>query len=461
MTDLLTGNPLKRILKFLVPLLIGNLFQQIYSLADSIIVGQLIGQSAFGAVGSTGSLNFLVLGFVMGVTGGFSIPIAQAFGAKNGAGMRKYIASCAVLCIIIVGILSVLTYFFTDDLLRLLNTPEELFQDAYHYIHVIFVGMGASVLYNMLSSLLRSVGDSKTPLYFLIVACVINIGLDFLFIAVFKMGVEGAAYATLISQLVSGLLCMITIKKRFKMLIPSRNDYKHIGAYHKRMLRYGIPMGLQFSITAVGCVIVQTAVNGLGAIAVTALSIGYRVSALLTSPIESLGIAMATFAGQNLGANRLERVKKGVNQVMIVTCIYCFSAFLLCFFFSTFLTEMFVGKTDATILAMTRQMLLSISFFYPCLAVILVYRNVVQGLGFSNEAMLAGILELGGRLLIGLVFIKHFGYAAACFSNPAAWFPADVLLLFLYYGKMRELQKPENVQKRAEKLEKQRKSLPV
>lgn len=452
MIDLLSGNPYKRISAFCVPLLIGNLFQQLYSMADSMIVGRLMGANAFGAVGSTGSLSFLIMGFVMGLCSGFAIPLAQDFGAQDKAGMRKCVANCLWLCAVITLILSIVTYFYTDDLLRMLNTPKELFDDAYGYIHVIFVGMGATVLYNMLACILRAVGDSKTPLYFLIIACVLNIALDLLFIAVFKLGVAGAGYATIISQFVSGVMCLFAMRKRFPELMLKKPDLRLNTEYTVRLLKNGVPMGLQFSITAIGSVTLQSAVNGLGATAVTAMSAGSRVSNLLACPMESLGIAMATFTGQNLGAQKIDRIKKGVWQMMAIGLVYCAMAFGICLLFSRPLTELFIGAAELTVLELTEQYLLYNSIFFPALLVIYVFRNTVQGLGFSKEAMLAGVFEMVARVVVAFGFVKTYGFVAASLANPAAWVAATLLLLWLYHLKISRLWRWEQARRRAEKM---------
>lgn len=451
-TDLLTGSPVKRISAFCVPLLIGNLFQQFYSMTDSVIVGRLMGAEAFGAVGSTGALSFLVLGFVMGLCAGFSIPLSQDFGAKDMNGVRKGAAMCIWLCVLVTAVLSACMYFWTDELLRLLNTPDELFEDAYAYIHVIFTCMGASVLYNMLAYVLRAVGDSRTPLYFLILSCILNIGLDLLFIGPFHMGVAGAGYATIIAQLVSGALCLWTIHKRFPELRLTKDDLRFDPAYAARLFKSGVPMGLQFSITAVGSVSVQAAVNGLGSIAVTAMSAASRVSALMTCPLESLGIAMATFAGQNLGAKKLDRVRKGVRQMMGVGLCYCAAAFLTLFFFSRPLTLLFLDGADEQMLLYARQCLTINAAFYPGLLIVLVYRNTIQGLGYSKEAMLAGLFELVGRTGVAFGLVSVYGFIAACTASPVAWILADAVLLILYYKKMRQLARWDEAKLRAERM---------
>ena len=313
--DMTTGSPLGRILAFCAPLLVGNLFQQFYNLADSIIVGRLLGVNAFAAVGSTGALNFLVLGFALGICSGFAIPIAQSFGAGDAEAVRSRTGQLVWLGLIFSLGLTVLTFFTTDDILRLINTPAEIYNDAYTYIFIVFMGSGATILYNLSSSILRALGDSRTPLLFLIAAVIVNVVLDILFMASFGMGVEGAALATVISQAASGLACLLYMHARVPAL--------HLSASHLRpslrrmayIASIGVPMGLQFSITAVGSIILQGAVNSLGAGAVAAVSAGSRVHNIMAAPMETAGITMATYCGQNLGAGKPDRIRKGVMAI--------------------------------------------------------------------------------------------------------------------------------------------------
>ncbi len=451
MTDLLTGSPAKKMCAFCGPLLIGNLFQQFYSMADSIVVSQVMGTEAFAAVSSTGAVNFLVIGFVQGMCSGCAIPISQDFGAGDRKGVKRALGACVWLGLFMTVIMSVAMYFFTDDLLRLLNTKEELFDYAYSYIHVIFVGMFTTMLYNLLASILRALGDSKTPLYFLIVACLLNIALDILFVASFGMGVAGAAYATLLAQLISGILCFITIRKRFPDLNLTKKDLRYDSEYMRRLFSYGVPMGLQFSITAIGSVVVQAAVNALDVNAIAAMGAGGKVSNFVTCPLDSLGIAVATFVGQNYGAGRLDRIRQGLRQMTVVGLFYCVFAFLMCLFFGKFMTSL-IGITDDEVLSLSKHFLSIFSLFYPALLIIYVFRNAVQGLGYSREAMLSGLFELVGRTAVAFGFIERFGFEAACFASPVAWMAADVLLLCLYKRKMGDLWRWKLARERVEKM---------
>ncbi len=437
--SLLTGSPIKRIGSFALPLLIGNLFQQMYNLADAIVVGRYINSDAFAAVGATGAINFMVLGFVLGVCAGFSVPIAQDFGAGDMRGVRKNVANCIYWSIIITVIMTALMAFFTDDVLRLLNTPEDIFDASFSYIYIIFLGMFSLVLYNVLAAILRALGESRTPLYFLVIACVINVVLDITFIAALKMGVEGAAYATVIAQLISGLLCLVYISKKFPILRMEKGDMQFDWAYGKRLLSSGIPMGLQSAITAIGSVVLQSAVNGLGTMAVTAISAGSRVQNILAAPMDTMGIAMATFCGQNYGARQIPRIKQGMKQVTLVAMIYTVIAFLLAFFFGRGLIEIVFSIQDSTVLDMSRQFLIMNAACYPALACIFIYRSSLQGLGYSSLAMFAGVCEMIARLLVVWLLIPPFGFTGACFANPLAWVAASAMLVPVFIYELKKM----------------------
>ncbi len=439
--DMTTGRPLARILAFCGPLIIGNLFQQFYNLADSMIVGRLLGVNAFAAVGSTGSLNFFVLGFAIGICSGFTIPIAQSFGAGDHDAVRRRAGQVVWLGIGFSVILTLLTYFGTDGILRLVNTPEEIFQDAYRYIFIIFMGLGAIILYNLGAGVLRALGDSRTPLLFLIAAVTINVGLDILFISGFHMGVEGAAYATVISQASSGIGCVIYIALKVPILRIRRDDMRPDWRDMWHITAIGVPMGLQFSITAIGSIILQSAVNRLGSAAVASITAASRVHNIVASPLDTAGLTMATYCGQNLGAGKVDRVRQGMRCMTIVAMIYCAAAFVINHFAGVPIARLFIDSAEDAILANSQKYLMTISAAYPLLAIVNIYRNSLQGLGFSRSAMLAGIAELLGRSLVAFGLVDSLGYTAVCFADPMAWIFADCILLTLYFTKMRFLER--------------------
>ena len=448
MTDLLTGSPARKISMFCLPLLVGNLFQQLYSMADSMIVGRFMGTDAFAGVSGTGSLNFLIIGFVLGLCSGFAIPAARDFGAGDMRGVRRAVAHCLWLGVGLTAVLTALMYFLTDDLLTLLNTPQALYRYEYDYIHVIFCGMAVTMLYNMLAGILRAVGDSRTPLCFLILSCLLNIALDVVFISVLGMGVAGAAWATLCSQLVSGILCLVYMVRRFPQLIPHGKEWAPDADYAGRLLKSGLPMGLQFSITAVGSVMMTAAVNGLGVSAVAAVGAAARVHNILVCPMDALGVGMATFSSQNLGAGKISRVREGIRQMTAIGMAYSAVSCLTLCFYGRALSMLFVSATEEQVLALSAQYLRVDGFFFPSLLIIFIFRNSLQGLGYSREAMLAGVFELIGRVIVASFLVERFGFTAACFASPAAWVAADALLLTLYRAKMGHLVRRERAMAR-------------
>ncbi len=451
--DMTEGHPLKRILAFSAPLLLGNLFQQFYSMADSVIVGQYIGVNAFAAVGSTGSINFLILGFVQGACMGFAIPVAQEFGAGDMRAMRRCVANTAYLSVLVAIAVTALTALFTRDILRWMQTPADIFEDAYSYIFIVFAGTGATVLYNLLASVLRALGDSRTPLIYLIIASIINIALDVVLIAVVPLGVAGAAYATVASQLISGLLCLWHIKRKFLILHIEKQERKFDKELCLRLLHAGVPMGLQFSITAIGAIILQSAVNALGSSVVASISASNRVQNILTCPLETMGATMATYCSQNYGANRIDRVRQGIRQATIVTAVYSVVGLAIAYFCGRTIAQMFISAEETALLDSIRQFLTINGIFYFPLAIILVYRNSLQGLGFSNSAMLAGVFELVARSAVAWLLVGTFGFIAVCFANPAAWIAADCLLLPMYAKKIRVLSRWQAARERLESMQ--------
>ena len=430
--DMTTGSPLSRILAFCAPLLVGNLFQQFYNLADSILVGRILGVNAFAAVGSTGALSFLILGFALGICSGFAIPIAQSFGAGDEEAVRGRAGQLVWLGLLFSGLITLATFFWTDDILRLIRTPAEIFDDAYRYIFVVFMGTAATILYNLSSSVLRALGDSRTPLFFLIAAVVVNVFLDLLFMKELGMGVEGAALATVISQAASGMACLIYMRLRVPMLHLSGRNLRPNLRRMGLIAAVGIPMGLQFSITAVGSIILQSAVNGLGASAVAAVSAGAKVHNIVAAPLETCGVAMSTYCGQNLGAGQIRRIRDGIRTGTAVSFLYCALGFAVNCLAGNAIAMLFVDPSETLILREVHRYLVAVGAAYPMLAVIFVFRNGLQGMGYSRQAMGAGLAELVARVLVAFGFVGRFGFQAVCFANPTAWLFADAILLVLY-----------------------------
>ena len=439
--DMTTGSPMKNIIRFCLPLMLGNLFQQLYNMADTIIVGRFVGKIALSAVGSVGALNFLIIGSVIGLCTGFAIPIAQRFGAQDIQSLKKYVANIIYTSAVLGVVFTVGAVLFTHPLLKLLNTPEEIYQDAYDYIVIIFAGIGATMFYNLLASIVRSLGDSKTPLYFLLFSSVLNVGLDILLITVFHMGVRGASVATVISQLVSGILCFIYVKRSFPILHITKETSKPDFKYIKTLLRNGLPMALQFSITALGSVMLQSCVNGLGADAIAAVTIGGKTQLMIVLPSETIGITMATYCGQNLGAKKLDRIKKGIGSGFILAAIYSVIGMCVARFLGPYISLLFISGSETSVITLAQQYINAGSSFYIILSVLFLLRNSLQGLGYSVTAMMTGVFELFARAVGGFIFVEHFGYDAACFVNPFAWIVADMFLFPAFFTVMHKLNK--------------------
>lgn len=439
--DMTTGSPMKNIIRFCLPLMLGNLFQQLYNMADTIIVGRFVGKIALSAVGSVGALNFLIIGSVIGLCTGFAIPIAQRFGAQDIQSLKKYVANIIYTSAVLGVVFTVGAVLFTHPLLKLLNTPEEIYQDAYDYIVIIFAGIGATMFYNLLASIVRSLGDSKTPLYFLLFSSVFNVGLDILLITVFHMGVRGASVATVISQLVSGILCFIYVKRSFPILHITKETSKPDFKYIKTLLRNGLPMALQFSITALGSVMLQSCVNGLGADAIAAVTIGGKTQLMIVLPSETIGITMATYCGQNLGAKKLDRIKKGIGSGFILAAIYSVIGMCVARFLGPYISLLFISGSETSVITLAQQYINAGSYFYIILSVLFLLRNSLQGLGYSVTAMMTGVFELFARAVGGFIFVEHFGYDAACFVNPFAWIVADMFLFPAFFTVMHKLNK--------------------
>lgn len=439
--DMTKGNPLKIFIWFSIPLLIGNIFQQLYSMVDTIIVGRFVGVDALAAVGSTGSMFFLVNGMVIGLTSGFSVLVSQKFGAKNETEIRKSVASNITLTLISAIIITVIALIVKRPLLDLMNTPKNIFKDANTYITIIYIGISTQIAYNMAAGILRALGDSKTPLYFLIISSIINIILDLVFIVKFKLGVAGAAYATNISQGLSAMLCLIYSYRKYQVLRLKKEDFKVEKDYYKTHLKIAIPMGLQFSVTGVGIIIVQGAVNVFGSNVIASYTAASKVLQLVMQPLISFGVTIATYAGQNLGAKRFDRIKKGVkvmNKISIITSLIAGAILVL---FSKYFVMLFIENPSAEIIGYTQEVLNYSAVFMIFLGFIFVYRNVLQGMGESFVPMMAGFYELAARSVVAFILPKFIGFTGICLADPIAWIAAAVPLMFTYYRNIKKISK--------------------
>ena len=427
--NLTEGSPARLILEFAVPMFLGLLFQQFYSMVDTMIVGKFLGMKPLAGVGATGSLNFMVIGFCIGVCNGFAIPVAQKLGAKDYSALRRFVANVTWLCLAFSVVMTVIVSILCGDILRFMKTPEDIFEYAYIYILIIFLGIPCTFLYNFLAGVARALGDSKTPLFFLILSSVINIILDFVLMIPIPLGVAGAAIATVISQGVSGLICLFYMKNKFAILHGSRDEWRIRGSYMKQLCSIGVPMGLQYSITAIGSLVITAAVNALGATAVAGVTAAQKISNLITCPIESLGQTMAPYVGQNIGAGKKERVSDGLKKASVCGFIWSVICIPIVLFFGKPMTLLFLSEPNAKVVEYSFLFLLVSTLGFCLLTLVNTVRFSIQGMGFSSFAMTAGVLEMAARTIAGIVLAPMFGYIGICLSNVLAWIFADAFLL--------------------------------
>lgn len=443
--DMTNGSPSKHILGFAVPMLFGMLFQQFYNLVDTIIVGKTLGVEALAGVGATGSINFMIIGFCMGVCNGFVIPVAQCFGAKKPSDLRKYVFNGYICSVVFAIVLTLASVIFCRRILIVMNTPTDIIDHAYNYIVVIFIGIPTVFLYNMVSGVIRSLGDSKTPVVFLVLSSIINVVLDFFLILVCKMGVAGAGWATVTSQLVSGLTCLIYMYKKYDILKGDKSERVLDRRFITNLCMNGVPMGLQYSITAIGSTILQAAVNTLGSTYVAAMTAGSKMFNFTCCPFDALGSTMATYAGQNVGAAKIKRLGQGVRSAMIIGSIYSVLSLIALYFTTDYIALLFVNASETTIIALTRQFILASACFYIPLTGVNVVRFCIQGMGFSVFAISAGILEMIGRAFAAIILIPSIGFMGACLASPIAWIAADAFLFPAFIHCAKKLNARHNI----------------
>ena len=436
--DLTVGSPLKLIIYFTIPLLIGNLFQQLYNTADTMIVGRTISLDALAAVGVTGALVFFVIGFAQGLTGGFSIITAQKYGNKDFTGVKRSVAASFILSFIITVILTIISVLLAGFLLREIETPVELYDMAYAYIIIIFWGTGAAIFFNLFSNILRAIGNSKYPLYFLLVASIVNIALDYVFILYFKMGVSGAALATVISQIVASLLCFEYIRRFVPELQARGSDWKITKQDMWEHIRVGIPMAIQVAIIAIGIVVLQRALNTLGTLAIGAFTVAQRIDVLAVQCLLSFGITMATYTAQNYGAGNIPRIRKGVLHGSIVSIVFAISSAVIILLLADFSVRIFLGQnmTDKVLVEETVRLakiyLVINCSMYIFLALLLVFRSTLQGLGNSIIPTIAGVMELIMRVAAAVGLSAYFGFTGISWASPIAWVGALIPVVLAY-----------------------------
>ncbi|MFR5162520.1 MAG: MATE family efflux transporter, partial [Clostridium sp.] len=418
------GNPLKVMLQFAFPLLIGNLLQQTYNIIDAAIVGQSLGAQALASVGASTSVQFLVLGFCMGSCTGFGIPVAKYFGAGDLKHMKNIIFNGAVLTAVIAVIITVLCTLLCPWILQVLSVQSDIYANAYSYLMIIFLGLPFTLLYNYLSSILRAVGDSRTPFLFLAFSAVLNIFLDLFFILVAGWGCAGAAFATIAAQAISGILCLIVIIRRMEVLWLSKENRVVRGDSITELLQMGLPTGLQFSITAIGSMVMQSANNGLGGDYVSAFTAGAKLKQFTMCPFDAIATSVSVFCSQNYGAGKIDRIHKGLRQGIAVGVGYGLFAGLILIFAGRPLSMIFVSKDASGVLDASAKYLRCMGYFYWSLGILNVTRMVTQGLGHSGRAFFSGVMEMIARTIVSLGFVETFGYTAICFADQTAWISA-------------------------------------
>ncbi|MBQ8233460.1 MAG: MATE family efflux transporter [Lachnospiraceae bacterium] len=437
--DMTKGKPAGLIARFIIPIIIGNIFQQLYSMADTIIVGRFVGVEALAAVGSTGAVTFLILGFTQGLTTGFTVLTAQRFGAGDREGMKKSIGSAVILSAFVAVFMTAVSMRSMDWLLTVMNTPEDIFDMAKSYIMIICAGIFSNVLYNLLASIMRAIGNSVVPLVLLLISSVINIVLDYVLIVYGHMGVAGAAYATVISQAAAGLLCLIYMMKCVPVLHVEKHHFALDVQCIRNQLAVGIPMALQFSITAVGTILVQAALNLLGSTVVASYSVSSKVEQLVSQPFCAMGVTMATYCAQNRGVNDLDRIQKGVKIANIMSAIYAVVIYGVIYMVLPHIIGLFVAGDIGEVYGYARTFVIICGAFFIPLGMIFIFRNALQGCGFGFLPMMGGVVELVSRSAMAFVAARLLSYEGVCMANVAAWSSAGIFLWIAYRILMKKM----------------------
>ncbi len=442
--DMTKGSPFKLIVRFIVPVLLGNVFQQFYNMVDTIIVGRFVGFDALAAVGATGTIMFLILGFATGLTSGFTVITAQKFGAGDKEGVKVSVYNALLLSLFVTVFMTLISVGGMKTLLRIMNTPEDIYQMSYDYIIIITSGMAFTIFYNILASLLRAVGNSKAPLYFLIISAVLNIVLDLVFIRTFSMGVRGAALATIVAQGISGILCAVYTVKHVPILIPEKFLRRANSQCIKNQLFIGIPMALQFSITAVGTIMVQAALNTFGSVVIASYTAANKASQMMTLPYGALGVTMATYAAQNRGINDIDRIRKGVKVSSFMNVVYSVIIYGVAMLSLSPLMKLFIDTSSLTvpfseIYEYGRIYMLISGTCFIALGEIFIFRNAMQGCGYSFLAMMGGVVELISRAVISVIATAKMSYVGVCAADPVTWLVTAIFLGISYFHTVRKM----------------------
>lgn len=440
-SDMTVGSPLRQITKFALPLILGYILQQMYLVIDAAIVGRWIGVGALAAVGASSSIMFLVMGFCNGACAGFAIPVAQSFGAKDYSKMRLYVANAVRISAVMATVVTLLSLMFCRRILQMVNTPADIFHDAYIFLMLQFAAIPLTFGFNLFSGQIRALGNSRQPFFFLITSAVVNVLLDVVLILGCRLGVAGAGIATWLSQALSVILCLWYIHKRMQLLIPKGDERRFDNKRTSILLNNGVPMGLQFSITGIGIIMLQSANNALGTTCVAAFTASMRIKYLFTCVFENIGVAMATYCGQNLGARRMDRVTKGVKDAIKLMLIYFVFTFALIYPFADWMMRLFVDSGEAEVVGRAAQFMRIANYFYPALGLLTILRYSIQGLGFSNLSMLSGVMEMIARCGVSLWLVPALAWTGVCLGDPVAWCMADLFLIPAFLWVQQRLRK--------------------
>lgn len=439
--DMTKGKPFGLIVKFMIPILIGNIFQQLYSMVDTIIVGRYVGVQALAAVGATSTICFLIIGFMQGLATGFTIMTSQRYGAGDYEAMRKSIGNAVILSACMVVIITFFSLMILDFVLTIMQTPADIYHMSKEYITIICWGIWCNILYNLLASILRAVGNSKVPLYFLVVSALLNIVLDLLFIRVFHLGVAGAAYATVIAQGLSGILCLIYIVKKVTILKMEKSHWKIDSHCMKIQLITGIPMALQFSITAIGTMVLQSVLNLFGSTAIAGYTAAIKIEQIVYQLFTAMGMTMATYGAQNRGVNDIVRIKNGVRVASIISLIYAVVIYGIILAGMPYLIGLFISGDSTEILEYARTYLRISGMCYIPLGSIFILRNTLQGCGFAFIPMIGGVVELFARTAFSLLAAHTMNFSGVCVANVSAWVAASIFLIISYVIIIKKLEK--------------------
>ncbi|MBF0714009.1 polysaccharide biosynthesis C-terminal domain-containing protein [Gemella sp. GH3] len=433
MKDMTKGPILSQILSFAIFIFIGGMLQNLYLIVDSIILGQYVGENAIAAVGIASPINFVVIGFLIGVTQGFSINMAKSFGENNLAKFRQYLYNSIILCIIIGIIFTVVLSWTNGYILQIINTPAHLFDMTHNFLFILYLGCIANLFYNLFAGVLRSIGNSFAPLIFLAISVISNVTIAYIFVAIFNLGIIGTGWATVISQIIAATSCYFYIRKKYPELTINKNENNLEKSFIEKLIKQGIPMGMQFSFTGIGIIIVQTFLNDFSTNHIAGFSVASRIQNIIIYVFVALGSGLSTFISQNYGALKFNRIDKAVKMSTILTIFLSIFTIAFVYFLGTPIAKLFTKEENLDFIGASQTYFNSVMWAYPILGLLIVYRNALQGYGFPISAMFAGIVELVMRVLVVIIFTGSYGFLAICFSDSITWTVTGIVLIFAYY----------------------------